>query len=209
MAESTTRIVMPGDFLDSGSHVSQGIYHEGGKTYASVVAMTDGDRFIPLKGRYTPVYGDKVIGLVKNERFAGYDMDLNGPYEGLIGSRDTREEFDIGDAILCKGVNVEESKSAGLVEPTKLSGGELIEIEAVKVPRLLGRNGAMLLSIKLATNSDMTVGKNGRIYIKGGNSALAAMAILKVAREAHVNGLTERLEAFLKEEGAKNGAAQA
>jgi exosome complex component RRP4 len=204
MAESkTVPLVMPGDALAFVPRDLEGVYMQDGKAYAAVVAVAQDGRFIPLKGKYSPVYGDRVIGLVKNERFAGFDCDLNGPYEGLVSSRDTREEFDLGECVLAKVISVSETKEAGLAEPQRLTGGELVEIDAVKIPRLVGRNGALVQLIKQYTNAELTIGQNGRVYIKNGNTALAALAVLKIAKEAHVSGLTVRVEAFLKEESAK------
>lgn len=61
----------------------------------------------------------------------------------------------------------------------------------------------MLDMMRDATKSEIFIGKNGRIWISGGNSVLAARAILKIEKEAHTTGLTERISAFLKEEANK------
>jgi len=102
-------------------------------------------------------------------------------------------------------VEVNEVHDATLGRPRKLFGGEILEITPVKVPRVIGRGGSMLAIIRQYTRTEVSVGKNGRLYLKGGNTALATLAILKICREAHLTGLTDRVTAFLREESAKNG----
>ena len=88
-----------------------------------------------------------------------------------------------------------------LMQPRRFWGGEVMEIEPTKVPRVVGRNASMIALIKQHANCDVFVGQNGRIYLKGGNTALAAIAILKICNEAHVSGLTDRMALFLQSGG--------
>ncbi len=200
MNENDKRIVVPGDLVASDGRQLDGCYIEDGKTYAGVVALSSGGRVIPLKGQYTPIPGDLVVGIVTGERFAGFDTDLNSPYQGLLSSKETREEFRVGDVMSAKILAVDEVKNAQLIEARKMAGGELIEVESVKVPRIIGRNGSMLAALQDATKTQILVGKNGRVYLKGGDTALAAQAILKICRESHVAGLTDRIAALLGSE---------
>jgi len=197
------KIVLPGDLVADKPVKLEGCFVENGKTYAAVVSVTQEDRTIPLKGRYLPNYGDYVVGIIKDERFSGYSVEINSPYEGQLSNRDTREEFRVGDVVLVKIMAVDEVNSAIVVEPRRLTGGEIIEIESVKVPRIIGRSGSMLAILRQYTETDVIVGKNGRIYLKGGNTVLATLAILKICREAHTSGLTDRMTAFLQNESKK------
>ena len=194
------KIVVPGDLVSEKAERLEGCVVEGGKTYAATIAVVSDTQFVPLKGQYTPVRGDFIIGIVSEERFSGYLVEVNSPYEGQLSARETREEFDVGDVVSAKILSVNEVHEPTLIEPRKLWGGEIVELEPVKVPRIIGRNGSMLELIKNATKSDVQVGKNGRIYVKGGNTALSTMAILKISRESHTSGLTERIADFLKSE---------
>ncbi len=203
------RIVLPGEKVFSDAKRTQGALIEGGETIASVVGFVQEDRFVPLKGRYLPRVGDYVIGIVKDERFSGYTLDLNSPYDGSLSSKELRESFELGDVVSAEVVDVNEVHDATLGRPRKLFDGEIIEITSVKVPRVIGRAGSMLAIIKQYTRTDVSVGKNGRLYLKGGNSALATLAILKICREAHLSGLTDRVTAFLREEAEKNGGIPA
>ncbi|MGB9577256.1 MAG: KH domain-containing protein [Candidatus Micrarchaeia archaeon] len=196
------RIVLPGEMVLDKPLRAEGTFVEGGKTFASVLSLFSGDKVIPLKGKYVPNYGDYVVGIVKEELFSGYVIDLNSPYEGKLSTKDTREEFRVGDVVSVKIMAVDEVNNAMVVEPRRLVGGEILEIESVKVPRVIGRNGSMLQMLQEATGSEIFVGKNGRIYLKGGNSHLASLAIMKICREAHTSGLTDRIQAFLRAEAA-------
>ena len=172
---------------------------------ASVIGFVEGDKFVPLKGHYLPRVGDYVIGIVKDQRFSGYLLDINSAYVGSLSTKETREEFELGDVVSAEVVEVNEVHDATLGRPRKLFDGEILEIVSVKVPRIIGRAGSMLAIIQQYTRTEVSVGKNGRLYLKGGNTALASLAVLKICREAHVSGLTDRVTAFLREEAAKNG----
>jgi exosome complex component RRP4 len=206
-ARGERRIVLPGEKIFDEPRRTQGAIAEGGATIASVIGFVQDERFVPLKGRYLPRVGDFVVGIVKEERFSGYLVDLNSPYEGSLSTKETRELFELGDVISAEIVEVNEVHDATIGRPRKLFGGEILEIVPVKVPRVIGRAGSMLAIIKQFTRTDVSVGKNGRLYLKGGNTALATLAILKICREAHLSGLTDRVTAFLREESAKNGGS--
>jgi exosome complex component RRP4 len=141
-----------------------------------------------------------VVGVVSQERFNGYEVNLHSPYAGQLSTRDTREEFKLGDVLAARVAMVDEVREAVLVEPKRLEGGIVLEIESVKVPRVIGKNGSMLQMLQQETGAELLVGKNGRCYLKGGDTSLAQRAILKISREAHTSGLTERMQAFLAEE---------
>ncbi|OIO28772.1 hypothetical protein COX86_00550 [Candidatus Micrarchaeota archaeon CG_4_10_14_0_2_um_filter_60_11] len=197
-------IVVPGEKVaDEPRQQDEACFADSHGTFASVVSLADEGRVIPLKGRYLPILGDYVIGIIKEMQLTGYIIDLNSPYEARLSDRDCREEYRIGDVISAKISSVNEVHDAGAMEPRAFQGGELLEVEPVKVPRIIGRNGSMLATIKEYTDTQLFVGKNGRIYLKDGNTVLASLAVLKICREAHIPGLTERMTAFLQEESKK------
>ena len=60
----------------------------------------------------------------------------------------------------------------------------------------------MIKLIKDYTGCYMTVGQNGRVWIKGSdlkNELIATEAILKINNSSYIPGLTEKMEEFLKE----------
>ncbi len=190
-------LYVPGDLLFEEPKRFSGGFVENNKTYASVICSKHDERVVPLKGKYIPLVQDYVVGIITEQRFNGYTVDLNSPYEGQLSSRESRETFRIGDVVSALIQNVDEVNEAQLVEPRRLWEGRLIEVESVKIPRIIGRNSSMVSLIENKTRCKLFVGKNGRIYMKEGNLPLAAMAILKISKEAHTSGLTDRIQEFL------------
>lgn len=198
-----TEIYVPGDLLYEEPKRFNGSFVSENKTFASVICTKYDEKVVPLKGKYLPIIQDYVVGIVTEQRFNGYTIDLNSPYEGQLSSRESREPFQVGDVISALIQDVDEVNEPMLVEPRKLYGGRLLEIESVKIPRVIGRNSSMVTMIEKYARSKLFVGKNGRIYIKEGNMPLAVMAILKISKEAHTHGLTDRVQAFLETESKK------
>lgn len=194
--------MLPGDIVAAQPLAIPGCYVSGGKTIASVMSLMRDGKVIPLKGLYLPTPDDYVVGIVVEERFSGYSVELHSPYQGNISSKETRYQFKQGDLVSAQIAEVTEVNEAILVDERPLGVGSVIEIDYVKVPRVIGRNGSMLEMIRQYTGTDLLVGKNGRIFLRGGNAALASLAILKIDSEAHISGLTDRIKEFLEKESA-------
>jgi exosome complex RNA-binding protein Rrp4 len=64
----------------------------------------------------------------------------------------------------------------------------------------------MVGMIREYCKSDVIVGKNGRLYAKGGDLGLVAMAVKKICNEAHLEGLTDRTKEFLEKESRQSPA---
>ncbi|MFH1750296.1 MAG: hypothetical protein ABH863_01305, partial [Candidatus Micrarchaeota archaeon] len=125
-------IFVPGDQLYPEPKRFMGSFVSENKTYASVICTKYDDKVVPLKGKYLPIIQDYVVGVVTEQRFSGYTVDLNSPYNGQLSSRESRENFQIGDVMSALIQDVDEVNEPMLVEPRKLYGGRLIEIEPVK-----------------------------------------------------------------------------
>ncbi len=190
-------IIVPGEKVSDSVNFSSGTYVDGGSTYASVVSLFRDGKSIALKGYYLPTAGDFVIGVVTEERFSGFVIDIHCPYPATLSNRESREQFSVGDVVSVQIASVNEVHEAELVEPRKLTGGKLVDLSFVKVPRIIGRNGSMLELIKNSTGTDVLVGKNGRIYLSSGNTNLATLALMKIDSESHKSGLTDRISEFL------------
>ncbi|MCX6778583.1 MAG: hypothetical protein NT157_06945 [Candidatus Micrarchaeota archaeon] len=158
---------------------------------------------MPLNGPYLPRDEDYVVGIVKEVKFAGYNVDIKSPYDAFISAKDTRTKFALGDIVFGKLKDVDEVNNANLSQAKNLGRGNIVEISSVKIPRVIGKKSSMVNMIVKSTGSEVYVGKNGRIWIGGGDSSLAARAILKIEAEAHIPGLTERISAFLDSEAKK------
>ncbi len=203
------RIVVPGEDVEAAKN-AVGTYVEGGKTRSMVMALYDEaeGRMVLLQGSYNPKFDDIVVGIVEEVKFAGYTVNLNCAYNGFLSSKDCRKPLRLGDVIVAKVRSVDEVKNINLLDPFVLFGGQIIDISPMKVPRLIGKKNSMIEMIVNFTKSEMRVGKNGRVWIRGGNDSLAARTVLKIAEEAHVSGLTDRVQAFLAKETAGDAGAQ-
>ncbi|MCX8206179.1 MAG: exosome complex protein Rrp4 [Candidatus Micrarchaeota archaeon] len=197
------RIVYPGYKLADKKLSGRGVYYEGGASYAALVGFFDDEAgvLIPLEGAYEPEVGDLLVGFVSDIKPNGYRIYTGLPNNTFMSSKDFRDPLDVGDIIIAKVREVDELKDISLVDPVLLKGGNVIRISPVKVPRVIGKKGSMLMQIKEATGSNIVVGKNGWIWISGGNEYLATRAILKIEAEAHTSGLTDRIAEFLKKGG--------
>ena len=197
---TNSEIVVPGDKLLEKPVRMLGAYVENGKTYADVIGIWDAskERMVPLEAIYNPVLGDNVIGVVDEEKIIGYGTDLGIAYKGLIMSRMIRTTFRPGDVVFAEISEVSEVKDIILGRPSKLTGGKLLMVSPAKIPRIIGKKSSMIEMISKMARCEIYVGKNGIIWLRGENIQKAVDAILKIEKEAHTSGLTNRIERFLK-----------
>lgn len=219
-------ISVPGETLAVGMDILPGVgtYRDGEKIVANRLGlvMIEGRtiKLIPLSGRYIPKTGDTIICKVIDVGFNGWRLDTNSAYSAMLSMKDATSEFiarganltqyyDLGDYLVCKIVNVTSQK---LIDVTmkgpglrKLRGGRIIEVNPNKVPRIIGKQGSMVMMIKDATRCNISVGQNGLIWIDGEpmNELLATQAIRKIEKESHLSGLTEKIKEFLEKNGKK------
>ncbi|MHA2501367.1 MAG: exosome complex RNA-binding protein Rrp4 [Candidatus Kariarchaeaceae archaeon] len=216
-------IVVPGELIAEGEYErGSGVVQEGDKFYASMVGVffikDDNLRVRPLKGRYIPKVGDKVIGFIKDVNLTSWIVNMRGPYDGvLLASNaikgrfdpikdDARRIYDVGDVVLAEVVSFDRTRdpmlSTNFPRLGKLSGGRVLEVSPNHIPRVIGKKGAMVNMIKNATNSKITVSQNGRIWIeteKKEDQDKVIEVIRRITREAHTSGLTDRIQAYLNE----------
>lgn len=214
-------IAVPGETLAVGMDILPGIgtFRDGEKIVANRLGLASIDgrtiKLIPLSGRYIPKTGDTVICKVIDVSFSGWRLDTNSAYSAMLSMKDATSEFiarganltqyyDLGDYIVCKIVNVTSQK---LIDVTmkgpglrKLKGGRIIEVDPNKVPRIIGKQGSMVIMIKDATKCNIVVGQNGLIWIDGDpiNEQLAIQTIRKIEVESHLSGLTDKIKDFLE-----------
>ena len=215
-------VVIPGQLLAEGMDYlpAQGTYREGENIYASQLGITNLSgrliKIIPLTGRYIPKAGDFVIGKVNNINFSSWSVDIDYAYEAQLSLKEATSEFiergedlsqyfNFGDIIMAKIINVTPSKAIDLSMKgpglRKLTQGRIIRIASPKVPRVIGKQGSMISLIKELTCCRISVGQNGLIWLAGNDlasEALAISAIDLIDKEAHTEGLTERVKEFLE-----------
>ncbi len=210
------KLVIPGETIVSGDNLPGDFTRKEGK---DIIANRYGlaeigkvVKIIPVSGVFEPRRGNTVIGRVSDINFSGWQMEIGGPYGAFLPlaecprfiDRNNLQEFaDIGDIIVAKTYGVKKGsidltlKSRGL---GKLEGGRLIKINPHKVPRVIGKEGSMINLIKNETKTEITVGQNGYVWIKGElegeNKAQGAIELIN--QEASSSGLTEKIEKYLE-----------
>lgn len=193
-------IITPGELVSNSAVRNPYTYVDNGKTYSMVLGMYEKEplSIVPLESIWYPRIEDTVIGIVTSVRNSVYEVDLR--FHGrsiIIGGKFERFSFKPGDVVEATIKDVEEKRTIILSYPKFLEGGTLISVKPAKIPRIIGRDNTMIMQIANSAKTNIVVGKNGLIWLKGGNVALATEAIFKVQDEAHVSGLTERIKRMM------------
>ncbi|MFH0832979.1 MAG: exosome complex RNA-binding protein Rrp4 [Candidatus Aenigmatarchaeota archaeon] len=216
--EDKRRVVIPGELLGEG-HSGHGTFEEDGKIISKVVGLAEekeGLHFvIPLSGIYNPKRGDGVIGRIEDVIFSKWIVDINSPYQAVLPLSEATDEFidmtkveltkyfDYEDLIFAEISTVTKTKNVQLSmrnrKCRKLKGGRLIRVTPAKVPRIIGKGGSMVEMIKDLTGTQIVVGQNGLVWVKGDNEGIAAEAVLIIEEKSHISGLTEHIKSVLEE----------
>ncbi|MHA2281048.1 MAG: KH domain-containing protein [Promethearchaeota archaeon] len=117
------------------------------------------------------------------------------------------DKFAIGDILIVKILSADRINKPELTTVGKYLGvrnnGIVISIDPPKIPRVIGRSGSMIKMLKNLTKCNIFVTQNGRIWIKGEDLAherLLIESIEKIENEAHIVGLTDRMQEFILNE---------
>jgi exosome complex component RRP4 len=219
--------VIPGDVIARGNYRFGDYIEKRGDEYIALrVGMAEVGReevkLNPLTGPYIPRTEDVVIGKVIDLNGFGWVVDINSCFDGFLpasfvfgrefspSTHDLSSKFKVGDIIGCRIESFERSRDPQLSirgqEFGKIESGEIVKIAPTKVPRLIGRRGAMINLISEKTGCDVKVGQNGVVVVNGPmeGTAKALQAIGMVDQEAHSADLMTKVEEFLG--GGQSGA---
>ncbi|MEM0456211.1 MAG: exosome complex protein Rrp4 [Nitrososphaerota archaeon] len=204
-------IVLPGQLLsDDDRRAGKGTYVMDGKVYASTVGaatIRDGKvEVITFSGPYRPTAGDMVIGVVSDIKPIGVEVDLGGHVTALLKVKNVKEltslDLKVGDVVYArvassglKGVLLELNEQF-----KKINEGVLLRMTPTKIPRLIGKKGSMINMLKKITGCNIMVGTNGFVIVNGPSPAkefAAISAIRLIEREAHSQGLTDKVIAYV------------
>ncbi|MEM2123243.1 MAG: exosome complex RNA-binding protein Rrp4 [Candidatus Bathyarchaeia archaeon] len=215
-------IVIPGELLADGKYLAgANTMKEGDFVYATRVGLAniEGNRIIvvPLAGCYVPNIGDQVIGRIVDIGLSAWEVDIDAPYPAMLPASEAvnhRQEhlkqdlariLDVGDLITAKVLAFDRTRDPLLTIKDqglgRITSGRVIKISPAKVPRLIGRKGSMINMIKKETGCQVIVGKNGRILVSSRyplREQVAVAAIYKIEREAHIEGLTDRVREMIR-----------
>lgn len=188
----------------------------GGKVYASLLGLLSPRpplvQVVPLSGRYIPKSGDTVIGTVTDAQNTFWLLDIGAPRWAPLHMTGTPWKVDIGetDKFLHVGdavvVRVESLDPTGRIGVTmlgddlgKLEAGTIVRIAPARVPRLVGRGGSMIQTIRERTGAEVAIGQNGRIWIGGAPDAIRRVSeILRmIETNGQRSGLTDRVHSYL------------
>ena len=212
--------VIPGDVIARGNHRYGSYVEKRGDEYIALrVGLAevgrDGVKLNPLTGPYLPRAEDDVIGKVIDVNGFGWVVDINSCFDGFLpasfvfgrefspATHDLSSKFKVGDMIGARIESFERSRDPQLSIRGhgygKVESGEIVKISPTKVPRLIGRRGAMINFISEKTGCDVRVGQNGVVVVNGAPDGIpkAVKAVKMVEEEAHAADLMTKMEAFL------------
>ncbi|MBI2173366.1 MAG: RNA-binding protein [Candidatus Aenigmarchaeota archaeon] len=220
------KLVICGDPLGDG-RAGHGAYEENGKVFSRFVGLAEqknGMHFvIPLSGIYNPKKGDGVIGKVEDIIFSKWLIDINSPYQAALALNEAVDEFidltkndltkyfSYDDLIFAEILSVTKTKNIQLSmkerKCRKLKGGRIIRVTPSKVPRIIGRSGSMVEMIKQMTGTQIVVGQNGLVWVRGDNEDIATEAVLLIEEKSHKSGLTEDVKSLLERRMKESGVS--
>jgi exosome complex component RRP4 len=214
-------LVIPGDVLYEGRiRTGDNTHRSQGKVSASRIGLVDYRRdtvsVIALEAGFNPLVGDLVIGEVIDLELGKWLVDIDAATDAVLNVPDAIDApfrtdivmpdiLDVGDVIVAKIVDMDRRRTPILSilgrDLGKVEEGFIIRLTPSKIPRLIGKKGSMVNMILRETGSNIVIGQNGRILIHGKTreqEVNAVNVIEKVEREAHISGLTNRVQEYLK-----------
>jgi len=215
------QLVVPGTLLAEGKYEAGfNVYRDADKYFASIVGLADLRNdlvsVIPLRGCYLPQPGDIVIGKVIECIPTAWMLDIRSPYQGVLFAseflskplnpmrEEARKYLDVGEMVIASVIAFDRTRNPSLScrdhNLGKIQRGTVIDVDATRVPRIIGKKGSMIGMLKKESNTQIMVGQNGRVWISGktrDEEAYVAAAVRKIADEAHTSGLTDRIREYL------------
>ena len=212
--------VIPGDVIAKGDYRYGSYVEKRGDEYVALRVGTaeigrDGIKLNPMTGPYIPRAEDLVIGKVVDMNGFGWVVDINSAFFGYLpasfvfgrefspSTHDLSTKFTIGDIIGCKIESFDRYRDPQLSIRGrgfgKIPKGEIVKISPTKVPRLIGRRGAMINMISERTECEIMAGQNGVVVVTGKpEGILKAVSAIKMIEEGtQVTDLGRRVEELL------------
>ena len=216
-SESARKLVLPGDLMETKSKPGRGIFRKDGRIHASVVGhSSDKSGYINvngIKGRYNPKKGDKIVAVCAETGPSIWRMDIGASFNSTLHHSesgwkvpfgDTARFLSIGDAVWAEIFLVDAAGSHQISlkkdDCRKLYSGTIVKINPTNVPRVIGKQGSMITTIREKTQTRIQIGQNGYIWIdgKGDDISLAQKAVEMINEEATSKGLTKKIEKLLE-----------
>jgi exosome complex component RRP4 len=214
-------LVVPGDVLYEGRiRTGDNTHRSEGKVIASRIGLVNYNRdmvsVIALEAGFNALTGDLVIGQVSDIGLGKWMVDIDTAEKAVLNVPDAIDApfnpdiemtsiLDIGDTVVAKIVDLDRRRTPILSILGRSLGrvdeGFIMRLTPSKIPRLIGKKGSMVNMILRETGCNVIIGQNGRILIHGRTreqEAMAVKVINKVENEAHISGLTSRVQEYLR-----------
>ena len=215
-------LVVPGDALYEGRiRIGDNTYRSQERVCATRIGLVNYNKnmvsVIALEAGFNPLTGDLVVGDVIDIGLGKWIVDIDAATNAALNVPDAIDApfrtdidmpsiLDIGDTVVAKIVDLDRRRTPILSilgrDLGKVTKGFTIRFTPSKIPRLIGRNGSMVNMILRATGCNIAIGQNGRVLINGRTreqEEMAVSAIQKIEREAHISGLTNRVQEYLRQ----------
>jgi exosome complex component RRP4 len=214
-------LVVPGDALFEGRiRTGDNTFRTEGKVCASRIGLVNYSRgmvsVIALEAGFNPLSGDLVVGEVIDIDLGRWVVDIGTPEDAVLNVPEAidapfrsdlvmPEILDVGDTIVAKIVDMDRRRTPILSIMGKglgkVEAGFIFRLTPSKIPRLIGKKGSMVNMILKETGCNIVIGQNGRILIQGKTreqEMMVVKVIQKIEDEAHISGLTNRVQEYLK-----------
>jgi len=215
------KLVIPGEVIVKGEEYlpGEGTEKRDGNIVSNIYGLSEESKdlvkVIPLSGVYRARRGNVVIGKVENLTFNGWVINIDTAENAFlplsevptfVNKGNLEEVLDMGDMVVAKirdvgkrnvDLTIKAGRGFGRIE-----GGMIIKVNSSKVPRIIGKEGSMVNLIKQETGCNITIGQNGLIWVSGDkidNELFAKKAILFVTERSYIEGLTDELKKWFKE----------
>ena len=220
--DNRRKYVIPGDVITTGPfRPEQNVILEGNKIISTMIGVTeiydDSVKVISLTGKYIPKINDLVIGKVISHTSLSWELYINSCYVGFLPAQDVfgrdfsahadelTSKLKAGDLVAARIANFDRTRDPLVTiadrDLGKIESGDLVKISPSKVPRLIGKRGAMIQAIETATDAIITIGQNGWVVVSCENPEgllKAKKAIQMVNEQAHVANLADQVNEMLE-----------
>lgn len=217
------QVVVPGELVAKGKfRAGQNVIRVGDDNfYATVIGSFElRDKGVlavrALRGPYIPRRGDKVIGQVVDISMGSWAVDIRSPYEATLPASkfparinpvldDIRKYLNVSEYVYAEIAEFDRVKSPTLDatlnrEYGPIRRGLVITVEPTRVPRLIGKKGSMVQLLNKELGAKIVVAQNGYVWIRADDQSIvnkAVQVVRKIESEAHVQGLTSKIEELL------------
>ena len=189
--ENKLGIVIPGDDLGeiNDKLAGHGVLEINGRLTAikrGMLRNRDREVYVePIHSKYTPRPSDLVIGYIEGCTNNIWFVDIGAPFNAILPMSlgpskaefgGARSVIDIGEAIICRVQEVEETHSSVVsmkgMGLRKINSGIVEQLPPHLLGRIIGKGGKFLSELKSNSECRIVVADNGRIWVDGDISGI-------------------------------------